>query len=173
MAGDGTSSPSEEALVHADRRKILTWGIGSIATLGAASEAGGQTADTSAHADAPRPPNASRIEPIQPDKVLMQHPFVDNIVMLAELTVKPGLVDDFLAYTVENLRLSRSARGNLAFDILIDETRPNTVMFYEVWASQKDQQDYMTWRVQAGDLTKLLSFLVGTPKFTRLRSIAA
>lgn len=102
----------------------------------------------------------------------MKHTFVDNLVMLAELTIKPEKLDEFLDYTVENLRISRSYAGNIEFDILIEEARPNKVLFYEVWESLDAQQAYMAWRVQAGDLTTLLSFLAGEPTFTALRSIA-
>lgn len=102
----------------------------------------------------------------------MKHIFVDNLVMLAELTIKPEKLEAFLDYTVENLKISRSYPGNIAFDILIDEARPNVVLFYEVWESAEAQQAYMAWRVQAGDLTTLLSFLADEPKFTALRSIA-
>lgn len=102
----------------------------------------------------------------------MKHAFVDNLVMLAELTIKPEKLEAFLDYTVENLRISRSYPGNIAFDILIDETRTNTVLFYEVWESAKAQQAYMAWRVEAGDLTTLTAFLADQPKFTPLRSIA-
>lgn len=102
----------------------------------------------------------------------MKHDFVDNLVMLAELTVKPEKLAAFLDYTAGNLAVCRSYPGNIAFEILIDETRPDTVLFYEVWESAEAQQAYMAWRVQAGDLTTLLSFLGGEPKFTALRCIA-
>lgn len=102
----------------------------------------------------------------------MKHAFVDKLVMLAELAIKPDKLEEFLDYTVENLKVSRSYPGNIEFDILIDETEPNTVRFYEVWESAEIQQTYMAWRVQAGDLTKLLSLLADKPKFTPLRSIA-
>ncbi len=93
--------------------------------------------------------------------------------MLAELTVKPESIEEFLDYTVDNLKLSRSFPGNIEFDILINQARPCNVTFYEVWESPKAQQDYMAWRVQAGDLNRLLSLLAAEPKFTALRSIAA
>lgn len=102
----------------------------------------------------------------------MTRTFVDNIVMLAELTIKAEMRDEFLDYTVENLKVSRSYPGNIAFDILIDETRPEKVMFYEVWRSSEAQQAYMAWRVQAGDLAKLLSFLAEPPRFRTLRRLA-
>lgn len=103
----------------------------------------------------------------------MKHTFEDKLVMLAELTIKPEKIEEFLDYTVENLKISRSYAGNIEFDILIDETRPNSVLFYEVWESADAQQAYMAWRIQAGDLTTLLSFLADEPKFTALRSIAS
>jgi len=102
----------------------------------------------------------------------MKHALDNNLVMLAELAIKPDKRDEFFDYTVENLAASRSAAGNVEYDILIDETRPNHVLFYEVWESAGAQQAYMAWRVGRGDLTILMSFLAGEPKFTTLRSIA-
>ena len=102
----------------------------------------------------------------------MKRTFIDKLVMLAELTVKPEKLEEFLDYTVDNLKVSRSYPGNIEFDILINESRPNSVLFYEVWESAEAQQAYMAWRVQAGDLTILLSFLADKPKFTAFRSIA-
>lgn len=103
----------------------------------------------------------------------MKRTFTDNLIIIAELTIKPDRVDEFLDYTVENLKISRAYPGNVEFDILIDETQPDRVIFYEVWESAEAQQAYMAWRVEAGDLTKLLSLLAEDPKFTFLRSIAA
>jgi quinol monooxygenase YgiN len=102
----------------------------------------------------------------------MKHAVADKLVMLAELTVKPEMRDSFLDYTVENLAISRSAAGNIAFDILIDESRPDQVIFYEIWESAEAQQAYMAWRIERGDLTTLMAFLASEPKFTALRQIA-
>lgn len=103
----------------------------------------------------------------------MIHTKAEGLVMLAELQIKPGVREEFLNYTVENLKISRSAAGNIAFDILIDESNPETVLFYELWESADAQQAYMAWRIERGDLTTLMSFLAGEPKFTALRSIAS
>lgn len=103
----------------------------------------------------------------------MKYAFADTLVMIVELAIKPERLEQFLDYTVTNLDVSRAAAGNIAFDILIDEARPNLVLFYEVWASSEAQQAYMAWRVERGDLTILLSFLADEPKFTALRSIAS
>ena len=102
----------------------------------------------------------------------MKHPFADNLVMLAEFTIKPEKFEDFLDYIVENLPSSKAASGNIAFDILIEETHPNQVFFYEVWETAEAQQAYMAWRIERGDLTILMSFLADAPKFLALRSLA-
>lgn len=102
----------------------------------------------------------------------MKHEFADGLVMLAELVIKADKLDEFLDYTVENLKVSRFWPGNIQFDILLDESQPEKVLFYEVWESPEAQKAYMAWRIEAGDLTTLMSMLSGEPQFTPLRSIA-
>lgn len=103
----------------------------------------------------------------------MDHTLTDTLVMLAELQVKPDRLEEFMAYTAANLPVSRSAPGNVQFDMLLDAARPERVLFYEVWESSAAQQAYMAGRIAAGDLTTLLSFLAAEPRFTALRSVAA
>lgn len=112
------------------------------------------------------------IDLLETEEVAVGHTYDNVLVMLAELTIRPGQRDAFLAYTTENLALSRTAAGNIAFDILIDETRSDHVTFYEVWESAEAQQAYMAWRVERGDLTTLMGFLAAPPRFTALRRIA-
>ena len=102
----------------------------------------------------------------------MKHAIADKLVVLAELTIKPEMREAFLDYTVENRAVSRAAKGNIAFDILINEARPEQVLFYEIWESAQAQQTYMAWRIERGDLTDLMAFLAGEPQFTALRCIA-
>ncbi len=103
----------------------------------------------------------------------MERSLTDTLVMIAELPIAAGRMDAFLDYTVPNLAVSRAAPGNLQFDILLDEARPDTVVFYEVWTSAAAQRAYMAWRTDAGDLTTLMGFLAGPPTFTALRAVAA
>lgn len=103
----------------------------------------------------------------------MKHELTGHLVAIAELVVKQDKLDAFLDYTVENLKVSRASPGNIAFDILFDEANPTRIRFYEVWESAAAQQAYMAWRVQVGDLTKLISFLAETPKFASLRRVSS
>src|SRR3546814_20367871 len=99
----------------------------------------------------------------------MKYAFADKLVMLAELAIKPDKLEEFLDYTVENLKISRSYPGNIDFDILIDQAQSDRVIFYEVWESLEAQQAYMTRRGQAGDMTHMMSLLAGEPQFTPVR----
>ena len=101
----------------------------------------------------------------------MTYAFADGFVMLAELLLKPGKRDAFLDYTMQNREISRSAAGNIAFDILVDQQHPDRVIFYEIWESVEAQRAYMAWRVERGDLATLLSFLAVEPKFAALRQV--
>lgn len=103
----------------------------------------------------------------------MKYEFTSNLVMIAQLKIKQELREEFLDYIITNLDKSRSWPGNIRFDILIDETCPDLVLFHEIWESAEAQQTYMAWRVKAGDLAILLSFLTEMPKFTALRCMAA
>lgn len=102
----------------------------------------------------------------------MNQDWESTLIIVAELTIKADHRNEFLAYAEENLSICRSADGNVTFDILIDEARANTVVFYEVWKSKAAQQSYMTWRNQRGDFNTLMSYLANEPKFTELRRLA-
>lgn len=102
----------------------------------------------------------------------MMHALDSELVVIAKMDVKPDRRDAFLEYIVDNLAISRSAKGNIAFDILVDETQPNRVTFYEVWETAEAQQAYIAWRVERGDLATLMSFLASEPEFTSLRRVA-
>lgn len=101
----------------------------------------------------------------------MPHPRSDQLVMIADLSVRPDRLDAFLDYTAANLAISRGYPGNIAFDILVDEAEPGRVVFYEVWDAPESQRAYMAWRTEAGDLATLLGFLAGAPRFTALRRL--
>lgn len=96
-----------------------------------------------------------------------------HIEVIAQLDVLPSKLEAFLEYIVPNLVVSRSANGNARFDVLIDEERPQSVVFIEEWESPEAQQAYLAWRVERGDLTQLLSYLSGPPNFTTYRRVSS
>lgn len=102
----------------------------------------------------------------------MKNALDSELVMIAQMNIKPDRRDEFLDYAFENLAIRRSADGNIAFDILVAEAQPNKVAFYDVWKTPEAQQAYMARRVERGDLTGLMYFLAGEPEFTAFRRVA-
>ena len=95
------------------------------------------------------------------------------LVMIAEFGVEPDRRDEFVDLALANLEASRNYEGNIAFDVLIDETRPGVVVFYEVWEDAEAQQKYMAWRIGQGDLDQLQAYLTAEPKFTAYSRVEA
>lgn len=87
------------------------------------------------------------------------------LVMIAEFGVVEEKRDEFVELAVANLEASRNYEGNIAFDVLVDESRPGVVVFYEVWESADAQRKYMAWRIGEGDLDKLQAYLTAEPRF--------
>lgn len=103
----------------------------------------------------------------------MTHALADHVTMIAEFSIKPDMREKFLDYTVENLKSSRTFPGNIAFDILVDESRPQTVLFYEVWETAEAQRAYLAWRARDNGFATLFSYLDGPPKFNAFRRVEA
>ena len=102
----------------------------------------------------------------------MKHKRSEHVEVIAQLDVLPGKLEAFLEYIIPNLAASRSAKGNIRFDVLIDEAHPQSIVFIEEWESSETQQAYLAWRVERGDLTQLLSYLSGAPVFTIYRKLS-
>jgi quinol monooxygenase YgiN len=157
--------------MSASRRTVLTRAmeVGVAAGLAGLSSASAQAPPP----DAPRSPvGASSDQAAEGAEALARYGAADQVVMIAELEVKPGALNAFLEYTSANLHLSRSYAGNIAFEIFINEADPHRITFYEVWTSPEAQKAYMACRIQAGDLTKLMSYLAAQPRFTAFRRVA-
>ena len=84
-------------------------------------------------------------------------------VMITELSIDPSKIDEFLAITQQHLPASQNYQGNIQFNVMIDTSDANKVVFYEVWESQAAQQQYWTWRVQQGDFQTLMKYLIAEP----------
>lgn len=92
-----------------------------------------------------------------------------TVMIVWEMQVSPAKRDEFVAMTAQSVDASRQYDGNLQFDILVDEARPDTVVFIEKWASEDIRQTYMAWRAETGGIEQLQAYLTAAPKITILR----
>lgn len=95
-----------------------------------------------------------------------------TLVMLVELSCDPARQTEFLDVLSNNLEASRTAEGNLQFDIIVDPERPDKIFFIEQWESPQHQQRYMQWRVENAGLEILAEYLVAPPVITSYQKVA-
>jgi quinol monooxygenase YgiN len=85
-------------------------------------------------------------------------------VMTIEFEVAPEKREDFVAITAEVVPAVRALEGNLQFDVLLDETRPNTVVYLERWETKAQQEAFYEWWVERGMTEKLRPLVTAAPK---------
>ena len=58
-------------------------------------------------------------------------------VLIVQIDIKPGEVERFMPYALENAKASRETEpGCRQFDVLVDRENPAKVVFYEVYDSE-------------------------------------
>jgi quinol monooxygenase YgiN len=80
------------------------------------------------------------------------------LIVHVHIRVKPGLVDDFRAATLENARNSAREPGIARFDVLQNEEDPNQFLLVEIYrtpaapAQHKETSHYQAWRDRVADM---------------------
>lgn len=92
------------------------------------------------------------------------------LVMTVELAVIPDKRDELVAATVELAPQVRAMAGNRSFDVLVDEKRPDVVIYLERWDSAEQQAKFYEWWVAKGMTEKLRPFVTAAPKVTTFKS---
>jgi quinol monooxygenase YgiN len=87
----------------------------------------------------------------------------EPIYYTAELKVDPAKSDEFLALMKDAAVDTRAFKGCQYFAILVDETNPGRVLFYEIWDSKADHQAYRAWRAETKFGDRIAPFLAGPP----------
>jgi quinol monooxygenase YgiN len=78
------------------------------------------------------------------------------------LSVDPARAAEFLVFIREAAKDTRSFKGCRYFAILVDDTDPSRVLFYEIWDSKEDHEAYRAWRARTGFSERIRPFLRGT-----------
>jgi quinol monooxygenase YgiN len=78
-----------------------------------------------------------------------------------ELKVDPAKTAEFLSFMKAAAADTRNSKGCQYFAILVDESDPGRVLFYEIWDSKADHEAYRAWRTETKFADKLAPFLAG------------
>lgn len=86
-----------------------------------------------------------------------------SLLVVSELSVQTGKVDEFLALVHDGLEVSRSFSGNQGFEIYVETENPGKVLFIEQWESEQHFQTYYQWRTDQGDFETLREYFSAPP----------
>jgi heme oxygenase (mycobilin-producing) len=85
----------------------------------------------------------------------------DPVYYTLELKVDPAKSADFLSFMKVAAADTRNFKGCQYFAILVDESDPGRVLFYEIWDSKADHEAYRAWRTETKFADRLASYLAG------------
>lgn len=83
-----------------------------------------------------------------------------------EIKVQEGKIDEFLEFFVPALNDTRAREGCELIECYVDSGDDHTVLVWEKWDNEANQQAYLAWRGETGFIDKLGPFLAGAPTFT-------
>lgn len=94
-----------------------------------------------------------------------------KVIVLAELTVKPQFIEDTIALSRANINASLKEPGCEFFIMTIKKAEPNTLILFEIWASQEALQIHMEAPYAKEFLAKIPEKLVKPPVLQFLEEV--
>ena len=86
-----------------------------------------------------------------------------SVITLFELNANPAHVSDLTDWLRDELRHTRGFDGCNWITIHKNQDDPNNIVFVENWDSKEQQEKYVAWRTERGDIDKLMPWLAGPP----------
>ncbi|MCH9659264.1 antibiotic biosynthesis monooxygenase [archaeon] len=85
------------------------------------------------------------------------------IIVLVNFDVKKESVDELKKYFKEILPDTRSFEGCQGVQLYESKESPTKFIIHSKWASEDAQKKYMSWRIDTGELEKLMPMLSEHP----------
>ena len=85
------------------------------------------------------------------------------LLVTLDAKVKPEHVNDLKNWLRDELHHTRGTDGCNGITIHIDQDDPNHMVFVENWDSRQQHEKYVSWRVDRGDIDKMMVWLAGEP----------
>lgn len=86
-----------------------------------------------------------------------------SVIVLVNLNVKEGSVDDLKKYFKEILPDTRAFEGCQGVQLYQSSESPTKITIHSKWTSEEAQKKYMSWRMDSGALDKLIPMLSDHP----------
>lgn len=86
-----------------------------------------------------------------------------SVIVLVNLDVKEEYVDELKKYFKEILPDTRSFEGCQGVQLYESKESPTKMTIHAKWTSEEAQKKYMSWRMDTGELEKLIPMLSEHP----------
>lgn len=94
-----------------------------------------------------------------------------SVLVLLEINVKPGSMDDLTAYLRDELHHTRGSDGCNGLTVHQGQDDSNNVVIVESWDSRQQYEAYLNWRAERGDLEKMGAWVEGAPTIRYFDSV--
>lgn len=86
-----------------------------------------------------------------------------SVLVLLEMNAKSGSAADITNWLRDGLHHTRGFDGCNSITFHSNQDDPNNMVIVEDWDSRQQYEKYLAWRVERGDIEKLMGWLVGEP----------
>ncbi len=86
-----------------------------------------------------------------------------SVLVLLEMNAKSGSATDIKNWLRDELHHTRGFDGCNSITFHSNQDDPNNMVIVEDWDSRQQYEKYLAWRVERGDIEKLMGWLVGEP----------
>ena len=86
-----------------------------------------------------------------------------SVLVLLEINVKPGSMDDLTTYLRDGLHHTRGSAGCNGLTVHKGQDDPNNLVIVESWDTREQYETYLNWRAERGDLEKMSAWVDGPP----------
>ena len=86
-----------------------------------------------------------------------------SVLVLLEMNAKSGSAADIKNWLRDELHHARGFDGCNSITVQSNQDDPNNMVIVEDWDSRQQYEKYLAWRVERGDIEKLMGWLGGEP----------
>ena len=86
-----------------------------------------------------------------------------SVVVLLEMQIKPGSVNEVNAFLKDNLADTRGYEGCQGLDVYDNMDETGNLVVYERWDSRSHYEKYLAWRTETGTMDRVGAMLKAPP----------
>ena len=86
-----------------------------------------------------------------------------SVLVLLEFSAKPEHVSDITTFMKDGLHHTRGFEGCNGITVHKNQDDSNNMVIVEDWDSRQHYEKYLAWRIERGDIEKMVGWIAGEP----------